>query len=249
MRCFRRSDTVRASRLAWVRRFVPRFYGFLILVAFGFFRLLVPLDEAGDGAPRHPDDDAVRDPDVHLLPVDRRDHAVDPAGRDDLVPWLETRHELALLSGPAPLRPQQEQPEQREEDDDDDQGVHAASSSPPAMLRIPDGRIAACAPAARVQETWDLRGIAFSRGLPAARRSRAAGERFIEGCAFAQGAALPRRREPRSKRLPVKITDWTHARSAPVRSSPDEMRSSSSFIMPPPPARPRPAPARRVCRS
>src|SRR5215210_7344706 len=83
--------------------------------------------DAGDRVARGADDESVRDLDLQDLAVDLRDHSVEAAGGDDLVPGLEARNQLLLLARPRPLGADEHEPEDDEEKGDDEQAVHAIS--------------------------------------------------------------------------------------------------------------------------
>src|SRR5947208_13978514 len=71
-----------------------------VAVCDGVFRLLVgllvTLDQPCDRSFRHPHDEPLRDLDLELVAVQRLDHAVEPAGRHDLVSRLEARDQFPL---------------------------------------------------------------------------------------------------------------------------------------------------------
>src|SRR5919205_684234 len=96
------------------------FLELLVLVLFG-------ADDARDRPARDADVDPGGDLDEELVVADAHHVTVEAAGGDDLVTDLDARDQLVLRRLPAPLRPDQEQPEQREEDHDDDQSVHGCN--------------------------------------------------------------------------------------------------------------------------
>src|SRR5215831_14718632 len=97
-----------------------------------FCRLLLRLLRRYHGRYRPPvesRDRVLRDLDLEHVVLDRDDRAVQPAGRDDLVPLAQRVLHVDLDLAPPALRPDQQRPQEDERDDDDDENAHVGTSA------------------------------------------------------------------------------------------------------------------------
>src|ERR671924_297900 len=105
--------------------------GLLLALFLGFFLVLflVGPDDTRDRPPRDADVRPGRDLDEELVLADAHDVAVEAARGDDLVADLDVRDHLVQRRLPAPLRPDQQQPEEQEEDHDQDERAHGCNAT------------------------------------------------------------------------------------------------------------------------